>query len=157
MTKEYYEKYYKNGELQDCAAFDMRYIAFILKDVPQTEEECEKELSDFPTRLIAYVPENNKLGEFATISWSHGIEQAFVSGTYRYPIVSTQNFYIDELKSKTNWYPIPNNERGQLAKGMSNIDGEVYAYGMVRSVFKRVLKRGKISPLRASTPISTEI
>jgi len=137
MTKDYFEKYYKNGELQDCAAFDMRYIAFILKDVPQTEEECEKELSDFPTRLIAYVPENNKLGEFATISWSHGIEQAFVSGTYRYPIVSTQNFYIDELKSKTNWYPIPNNERGQLAKGVTNIDGEVYAYGMVRSVFKR--------------------
>jgi hypothetical protein len=137
MTKEYYEKYYKNGELQDCAAFDMKYIAFILKDVPQTREDDEKELSDFPTRLIAYVPEKSKFGEFASVRWDYGIEQAFVSGTHHYPIVVDQYFEINEIKSKTNWYDIPNNERGSLAKGITNIDGEVYAYGMVRSVFRR--------------------
>ena len=135
MTKDYFEKYYKNGELQDCMVFDMGYIAFILKDIPQTDENID--YSNQPTYLIAYVPENNKLGEFATVEWSSGIEQAYVSGTHRYPIVSDEIFEINEIKSKTNWYDIPNNERGQLAKGITNIDGDVYAYGMVRSVFKR--------------------
>ena len=134
MTKDYFEKYYKNGELQDCTAFDMGYIAFVLKDIPQTDEDID--YSNYPTYLIAYVPENNKIGEFATVAWDSGIDQAYVSGTHRYPIVLDQIFEINEIKTSTKWYDIPHNERGQLAKGITNINGDVYAYGMVRSVFK---------------------
>ena len=40
----------------------------------------------------------------------------------------SQDFMITE-SGLPNWYPIPNNENSQLAKGMVNIDGAVYAYG----------------------------
>jgi len=137
MTKEFYEKYFKNGSLIGCEPVSLQLIGFVHKDEPQNEEEYEKELSDFPTRCIYYVPQKLPLGDFGFSVWEYGIENLYLVDDGTSWDVCTESFEINEIDNKTNWYPIPNNERGQLAKGVTNIDGEVYAYGMVRSVFKR--------------------
>jgi len=135
MNKEFYEKHYKFGRLASCLTIDLGYMAFGFKDFPQSDED-DKELHELPTRLIVFSPNKNKPGSFGVATWGSANE-VFVSAADRKWIVSTEIFHINELMNKTSWYEIPNNEQGSLAKGLVNIDGNVYAYGMVRSVFKR--------------------
>ncbi len=134
MTKEFYEECYKNGELRECMPIDLGYVGFVFQDIPQDDED-ERERDEFQTRLFAYVPKNNITGEFASIRWN-GVGDAYISAKDHSLIVCNEAFMLNEAKSKTGWYDTPNNEKAHLAKGIKNIDEEVYAYGMVRSVFK---------------------
>jgi len=131
MTKEYYEKSYKSSELKECMPIDLGYISFISQDM--SNEDIE--LDELPRKLIVYLPSKNKVGDFGTTNYYH-CGETYVSAFGDNWIVHNQAFMIDEVLKNTNWYEIPNNERGYLGKGITNIDGDVYAYGMVRSVFK---------------------
>jgi hypothetical protein len=137
MKKNLYEEHFKNGELIYCEPVSLTLIGFIHKDYAQTEEEQNKEFEEFPIRAFFYVPNKLALGDFGLTVWKHGINSLYLVDDGTSWDVGTERFEINEIDNKTNWYDIPNNERGQLAKGMTNIDGEVYAYGMVRSVFRR--------------------
>jgi len=136
MTKDYYEKNFKNGILTYCEPVSLTLIGFIHKDYPQNDED-RRELNEFPIRLIAYIPNKKPLGEFGDATWAYGMDTLYLVDDGTSWDVCTEQFEVSEINNKINWYPIPNNERGQLAKGITNIDGDVYAYGMVRSVFKR--------------------
>jgi len=136
MKKEYFEKHYKNGMLTSCSPVGLKLISFIYKDTLQNDDE-DKEPHEMPTRLIVFKPETNKLGFFGTRTWESGIDNLFVSNKNSKWVVCDKNFSIEEPIQNTGWYNIPNNEIGHLAKGITTIDGDVYAYGMVRSVFKR--------------------
>jgi len=135
MLSEYYEKYYKNGALIDCYPVDFKQIGFIHKDAPQDEED-DRDADELPTRLIAYLPERYQPGLFGTVIWHKGIRDLYLLANKFDWIVETSDFMINEVSRRTQWYPIPDNNTGQLAKGITNINGTVYAYGMIRSVFK---------------------
>jgi len=137
MTKKFYEEEFKNGSLIDCEPVTLTLIGFVHKDEPQKEEDEDKEFSDFPTRCIFYVPNKLSPNELSRSLWKHGVEELYLVDDGTSWDVSTNYFEINEIDNDTDWYDIPNNERGQLAKGITNINGDVYAYGMVRSVFKR--------------------
>lgn len=132
MNIEFFKEHYKNGLLTSCMPVSLSLMAFIHKD----ESKENQELSDTPIRAIYYVAKKLASGDFGASVWSHNIESLYISDTGTSWIVTDPNFQISEIDNKTNWYPIPNNQKGHLAKGMVNIDGTVYAYGMVRSVFK---------------------
>jgi len=132
MTKEYYEKYYKNVEILECIPTSLDRIGFVTREVT---DNVEKNIDELYIMLMAYMPKKNPLGIFGTVKITD-VGQAYMSSTEKSWIVCNSIFNIDELNNKTDWYPIPNNEQGSLAKGITNIDGEVYAYGMIRSVFK---------------------
>ncbi len=134
MTKEYYEKEFKKGELVDCMPIDLGYSAFILQDMPQDNDDSQ-DSDELPRRLMVYLPNKNKFGEFGTTKY-RDCGLTYVSAYGDNWIVCNQAFMIDEVLKNTSWYDIPHNERGYLAKGITNINGDVYAYGMVRSVFK---------------------
>ena len=132
MNISYYKEHYERGVLIDCLPINLSKIGFIHKDVPVDEDS---ELSETPIRLIVYLPKKTEVGVFGTVTWVHSIERLYLS-SYGKWIVCDPHFQINEVSNKTQWYPIPNNQKGHLAKGLVNIDGTVYAYGMVRSVFK---------------------
>ena len=134
MTKEYYEKHFQKGMLLDCEPVNLTMIGFIHKDYPQDDGE-DKERDEFTTRLIVYLPEKIKKGDFSTTWWT-GTDNSYLVDDGRSWDICNDYFKINELDNKTEWYDIPHNERGQLAKGITNINGDVYAYGMLRSVFK---------------------
>jgi len=129
MTKEFFEKDFKDGGLINCYPINLQKIGFIHKDYIDG-----KELNEVPIRLIVYLPEKNKVGEFGRATWDYNIEQLYLANKEGWLTIDS-NFQILEVSNSTSWYPIPNNEKAHLAKGMTSIDGEVYAYGMVRSVF----------------------
>ena len=121
MTKKFYEEYYKNGQLTECMPISLNRIGFIHQDFPQVDED-EMELEDFPTRLIVYLPEKIKKGDFGTVVWSDNGLNMKLSAYITKWITLLPHFSINEVVNKTNWYPIPHNERGQLAKGITNIN-----------------------------------
>ena len=132
MNISYYKEHYERGILIDCFPINLNKIGFIHKDIPVDEDF---ELSETPIRLIVYLPIKTEVGVFGTVTWEHSIERLYLS-SYGKWIVCDPNFQINEVSNKTQWYPMPDNNTGQLAKGVTNINGTVYAYGMIRSVFK---------------------
>ena len=134
MKKEYYEKHFNKGELVVCMPINMNKIGFIHKDTISDEDDYES--YELPTRLIAFLPKKIELGSFGTVTWASGIDKLFLTANHLDWIVETSAFMMNEASKKTGWYSIPNNEKAHLAKGITYIDGEVYAYGMVRSVFR---------------------
>ncbi len=155
MRKDFYEQHFKHGRLTDCFPVSSRKICFIMKDF-LTEEEMEDhaeetgeplEPDEIPTRLITYL-ERNMPFKYGVITFPTGIEEAYAQRDELEVawVVVSNGFYIferlvqhpDRPDSVTiEWYEIPNREYAHLCKGTANIDGRVYAYGMVRSVFKR--------------------
>jgi len=131
MTKEFYEEHYKDALLMDCMPIRLNRIAFVAKDIKD-----DIAIEELPTRLIVYSPSNNEVGSFGVAKWDYNVVDLKVSADGDNWIVSDGNFQIDEIMTKTTWYDIPNNEKAHLAKGITNIEGDVYAYGMVRSIFK---------------------
>ena len=131
MNKMFFEEHYKYGILMDCMPIHLSRIAFVLKDI---KDDVESE--ELPTRLMVYSPSNNEIGSFGVRKWDSGVIDLKVSAIINNWIVTDNDFEIDEVMTNTSWYSIPNNERASLAKGITNINGDVYAYGMVRSVFK---------------------
>ena len=136
MKKDFYKKHFNNGILVGCMPVSLTLMAFVHKDFPQNEDDS-KEANELPIRVLYYVPEKMEKGSYGTTTWSHNIENLYVTDDGTSWIVITPSFNVDEIDNKTDWYPVPNNEKGHLAKGVINIDGSIYAYGMVRSVFKR--------------------
>ncbi len=139
MNTIFFEEHFKNGTLMACMAVDLKYIAFVLKDNARNKESIE--IDSLPTRLIVYSPAKNEPGSFGVRKWDHSAPGLKVSAKGDDWIVCDENFQIDEVLKKTNWCPIPNNQKGHLAKGMVNIDGDVYAYGIIRSIFKYIRAR----------------
>lgn len=153
MKKNFYEEHFKKGALIGCMPVSLTLMAFVHKDYPQDEND-ERESNELPIRLLYYVPKKMENGDYGTSTWSHNIDVIYISDDGTSWIVTTPNFNIDEIDNKTDWYPIPHNEKGQLAKGIVNISGDVYAYGMVRSVFKRTgVKQWKNITSREKHPI----
>jgi len=136
MKKDFYEEHFRNGFIIGCMPVSSSLIALIHKDYPIDDDDY-RELNELPIRVLYYVPKKMDKGDYGTTTWSHNIENLYITDDGTSWIVTTPYFEIDEIENKTDWYPIPNNEKGHLAKGITNIDGTVYAYGMVRSVFKR--------------------
>ena len=137
MNEDYYLTHYQHGLLTACFPVNLKKIAFIFKDQPH--EEDDRELHQFPTRILAYLAEKNPKGRLGTIKWKQGITTAYICATQENNwVVCTDTFNINEIIHQTEWYDTPNNERGRLAKGIVNIDNDIYTYGMVRNVFKRI-------------------
>ncbi|VUD46577.1 hypothetical protein TDB9533_00851 [Thalassocella blandensis] len=135
MKKDFYESNYKFSKLTDCMPVDLSRIAFVLKDFPHNDED-DRALEELPTKILIYLPEKNEAGSFGLLFWDSGLTDPKVSSGPKW-VVLNSDFQVNEPVAKTEFYPIPNNEFGTLAKGQINIDGDVYAYGMIRSVFKR--------------------
>ena len=136
MKEEFYEKHYKEGVLMDCFPINANKIGFILKDQPKDDTD-PRDSHEFPIRLLAYLPQKIEKGLFGSITWYAGIESLKLHANNLDWIVCTNHFNLNETSVKSGWYDVPANEKGHLAKGLVTIDGNVYAYGMVRSVFKR--------------------
>ena len=135
MNKEYYLSEYQHGFLTACFPVNLKKIAFILKDLP--EEEDRREPDEMSTRILAYLAERNPVGMLGTVEWKQGVTKAYVAATKENNwIVCANNFHINEVISETQWYDMPNKEKGRLAKGIVYIDGHTYSYGMIRSVYK---------------------
>lgn len=153
MRKDFYEQYFKHGRLISCFPVSSKNIAFILKD-SMTEEEMEKHIEEtgepiepdeLPTKLIVYL-EKNMPFKYGVATWATGVEEAHPQWDNEDGwIVSTNDLHAYEMlvrhpekpPRRIQWYEMPNREYAHLCKGTANIDGRVYAYGMVRSVFKR--------------------
>ena len=101
MTQEYYEKYYKNGELTDCYPASLDRVGFILTD------RVSEDIEDVPVRLMVYLPKKNSIGGFGTILWKSGVGAAYLSIKDENWIVCNQAFMLNEVSSRTSWYPIP--------------------------------------------------
>ena len=132
MQKDYYEQYLKKSEIIECMPTSINRIGFLSQEVLDEDKDAE----DAFLRLMVYLPEKNITGRFGTVTFTE-VGDAHISSDNDSWIVCNQAFVSTEPNHKTGWYPIPNNEKGHLAKGLVNIDGAVYAYGMIRSVFKR--------------------
>jgi hypothetical protein len=131
MTKEFYEKNYKDGELIYCMPVSKNLIAFVYKDMIEG-----KDLDETPIRAIYYVPNKLSLGNYGVSKWDYNIETLYISDNGTSWFVIDSSFQIDEIDNNTEWYRPKEQGKANLAKGITNIDGDVYAYGMVRSVFK---------------------
>ncbi len=131
MTKEFYEKNYKDGELIYCMPVNKNLMAFVYKDMIEG-----KDLGETPIRVIYYVPNKLSLGNYGVSKWDYNIETLYVSDNGTSWFVIDSSFQIDEIDNNTEWYHPQEQGKANLAKGITNIDGDVYAYGMVRSIFK---------------------
>jgi len=110
MTKEFYEKEFKNGSLRDCEPVSLTLIGFIHKDYSKSEEDG-KELDEFPTRAIYYVPNKLPLGDFGFSKWESGVNNLYLVDDGTSWDVCNDYFKISEIDNKTQWYDIPNNEK----------------------------------------------
>ena len=138
MNKAFYEKHFKLGEIEDCVCTGLDRISFAIKDYPVEDDRESIESIDLPTKAFTYRPSMPK-GEYGVSSWDYGIIGLSVEVDRKSDktIMCEQHFRSTE-SGLTDWYPIPKNDRGHLAKGLAHIEGDVYAFGMIRTVFKRV-------------------
>lgn len=137
MKKEVYDTHFKYGQLMDCACLNIERMSFVLKDYPHDDED-NRELLELPTRAITYRA-SLPTGEYGISYWSNNIDLLHIEIDKERDktIMVTQSFQTIE-SGISEWYNIPNSEKGYLAQGLANIDGQVYAFGMVRSVFKYI-------------------
>ena len=138
MLKSVYEKHFKLREIEDCVCTSLDRISFAIKDYPVEDDRESIEAIDLPTKAVTYRSSLPK-GKYGVSYWDYGIVGLSVEVDRKSDktIMCEQYFRLTESGLK-DWYPVPNNDRGHLAKGLVDIKGDVYAYGMVRSVFKRI-------------------
>ena len=126
-----------HGVLIGCACSGLERISFVLKDMPRNEGD-HRESYEFPTRAITYKA-TFPAGEYGISLWDEGIDQLFIDIDKEKDktVILTQAFETMEAGLE-DWLEMPDNQKGHLAKGLVNISGDVYAFGMVRSIFRRV-------------------